>query len=155
MSKLKGRRSGWRWALIAVVLLACLAAWLPDSDYNQILLQNWGISLPSECRYQVVYSKDSGPSFHGDGIRYHVFSLKQSEPVEQMSVWQAAEGETVFAQTYTEALRQWLDALSVPDAYRPEVTGCMYTYAVRHDNSELLMLWSRDTHSIYVAESFL
>ena len=138
-------------SMLVLVLAACL--W--ETDYNRIMAQNWGISLPRECRYREIYSKDTGPSFHGDGIRYHVFSCRNGEPVEQMDVWQEAEGKTVFARTYTDALGQWLDALSVPAAFRPDGSACVYLYAVRHDHSELLMLWNRDTRSIYVAESFL
>ena len=63
----------------AVVLLALfvlsgaprfLSMMLSTSTYTKVIETNWGIDLPEDGAKE-VYSF-SEPSFHGDGIRYHV-----------------------------------------------------------------------------------
>ena len=68
-----------KWLIVAVVLLALfvlsgaphfLSMMLSTSTYTKVIETNWGIDLPEDGGKE-VYSF-SEPSFHGDGIRYHV-----------------------------------------------------------------------------------
>ena len=68
-----------KWLIAAVVLLALfvlsgaprfLSMMLSTSTYTKVIETNWGIDLPEDGAKE-VYSF-SEPSFHGDGIRYHV-----------------------------------------------------------------------------------
>ena len=49
-------------------------------DYTAVVELNWGLSLP-ESREE-VYKTDSGPSFHGDGTRYHVLQYAVGSGIE-------------------------------------------------------------------------
>lgn len=81
-------------SVIAVVIAVVLAAGLPmiqraagRNSYLKVIRNNWGLSLPAGC--VEVYEIDSGPSFHGDGERYHVFKYREGKEVP---VWGNAEG---------------------------------------------------------------
>ncbi|EJW89449.1 hypothetical protein, secreted, partial [gut metagenome] len=63
--------------VITIVLSAIMFfSWKHLTNYNTMLEVNWEISIPSKSSYSEIYSKDSGSSFHGDGIRYHIFLYK-------------------------------------------------------------------------------
>lgn len=125
------------------------------SDYNATLEANWGISIPSKSHYSEIYSKDDGPSFHGDGIRYHIFSYKDYSYVENMFEWEADEKETNFYENYSNTVNEWLDEIDVPSEYRPDYSKCLFWYNSKDDNSEIIILWDKDDNSLYVVESFL
>lgn len=141
-------------AAIAIVIgLACV--WGHLSDYSNTLNANWGFELPSKSHYKEIYSNDSGASFHGDGIRYHIFSYKEAEPIREMLDWSREEGETIFHYSYEEATAQWLSRIEVPAEKLPDYSQCQYWYASRRDNSEILMMWDASKNRVYIAESFL
>ena len=50
--------------------------------YADVLRANWGLVLPENAGLALVYEKDSGESFHGDGVRFSVQTDPDSEPVE-------------------------------------------------------------------------
>lgn len=58
---------------ICGVIAAMFALW-GKGDYSSVLQANWDISLPSAAKCDQIYAKDSGASFHGDGVRFHVFT---------------------------------------------------------------------------------
>ena len=104
--------------------------------YASILETNWGIEFPVKAFCKEVYEQDTGPSFHGDGIRYHVFSYNNVSVIEKMLPWSDTEGNTLAwsqinggektYQTYTEAADAWLGALDVPYEQRPDYEACFY-----------------------------
>ena len=141
---------------VIIVLGAAMALiWKYLADYNTALKANWEISIPSKARYTEIYSKDSGPSFLGDGFRYHVFSYKDHAYVEEMLDWESDEKQTIFHGNYTDAVNAWLDTIEVPAEYRPDDSTCLLWYNSENDNSEIIVLWDRKNSTIYVAESFL
>ena len=46
------------------------------TNYSTALKLNWNIKLPSSAKITEIYENSAEPSFHGDGIRYHIFSYK-------------------------------------------------------------------------------
>lgn len=144
-------------AIVCIVVLgiAMIGMWNRFTDYNTTLQANWGISIPSKAHYSEIYSKDSGASFHGDGIRYHVFSYKDQAPVSELFSWKADEDNSLFYGSYSNAVHTWLDEIDVPLEYRPDYSACLYWYGSQEDNSEIIILWNRENSTIYVAESFL
>lgn len=59
--------------MVIVILLTALLGLIglfSNRPYTKVLEVNWGIDLP-EAGAKEVYAF-SEPSFHGDGIRYHV-----------------------------------------------------------------------------------
>ena len=74
-------------SIIVVVLLCILGfaafmGWRVMSDYNRALNANWGFKVPWQSKYSEIYKTDSGPSFHGDGLRYHVYSYKYEDFID-------------------------------------------------------------------------
>lgn len=140
---------------IIVLSVAMLLMWKHLTNYNITLEVNWQISIPSKARYSETYSKDSGSSFHGDGIRYHIFSYKDHSYVGEMLEWESDEKETIFYSNYSNTVNVWLDTIDVPSEYRPDYSECLFWYNSQDDNSEIIILWDRGNRTIYVVESFL
>ena len=117
--------------------------------YGAVLKANWGILLPAGARE--VYAQDSGESFLGDGLRYHVFSCDAGTAFD----WETEEQATVFHESRRAAAEDWLSELSVPKEARPDFEKCLCWYQSKSDNSELLLFWEEDGGRLCVPESFL
>src|SRR5690606_19110780 len=65
--------------ILIIILIIRFGAYF--INYGIAIKANWGIWLPRG--FKEIYSTDSGPSFFGDGERYHVFyyrkGLKEKE----------------------------------------------------------------------------
>lgn len=140
---------------IIAAITGSVCLWKHLSDYSTVLNANWGFGLLSRSHYTEVYSKDTGASFHGDGIRYHVFSYKEDGPIKEMLDWKDAEGKTIFRSSYKEAVTEWLDRIDVPADEIPNDSECLYWYGSQKDNSEIIVIWDPSKNRVYIAESFL
>ena len=129
--------------------------WRVMSDYNRALNVNWGFKVPWQSQYSEIYKTDSGPSFHGDGLRYHVYSYKYEDFIDLMFAWSPVEREPNYYDSYSEAVTQWLNDLEVPEEYCPEFANCSYWYRTKNDKSEIICLWDAGMNRLYIAESFL
>jgi len=134
---------------------AMLFMWNHLADYNTTLEANWEISIPSKARYSEIYSKNAVPSFHGDGIRYHIFSYKDHSCVGEMLDWESDERETFFYDNYSNTVNVWLETIDVPSEYRPNCSDCLFWYDSQADHSEIIILWDKGKNALYVVESFL
>ena len=141
--------------VIIAVIIGLFCVWNYLSDYSTTLNANWGFELPSKSHYSEVYSKDSGVSFHGDGIRYHIFSYKEAEPINKMFDWSNWEEKTIYSSSYQEAVTEWLNEIDVPAEELPNYSECLYWYESKDDNSEIIVLWDSSKNRVYVVESFL
>jgi len=143
--------------LVIIIVLSAIMffMWKHLANYNTTLEANWEISIPFKASYSETYSKDSGPSFHGDGIRYHIFSYKDHSYVEEMLEWESDEKYTIFYGNYSNTVNVWLDTIDVPSEYRPDYSECMFWYNSQDDNSEIIILWDKEKGHLYVIESFL
>ncbi len=142
--------------IIAFTMLAGgFALWNSLTDYGHIIMLNWNLILPSESGYSEVYSKDSGASFHGDGIRYHVFGYEEEDAIDEMVEWQSTEGRARFQETYAEAVTDWLDSIAVPEAERPDYAECSFWYQNKYGGDEMIVMLDRNQKKLYVAEYFL
>ena len=141
--------------IIIVVSAIMFFMWKHLTNYNTTLEANWEISIPSKASYSEIYSKDSGPSFHGDGIRYHIFSYKDHSYVKEMLEWKSDEKDTIYYDNYSNTVNVWLDTIDVPSEYRPDYSECMFWYDSQDDNSEIIILWDKENSYLYVVESFL
>lgn len=125
------------------------------SDYSNVIWSNWKIRIPADARYEVIYGKDDGPSFNGDGWRYHIYSYEEAEPIERMFVWEENEGKARYDLSYREAVSEWLEIIGVPESEYPDYSDCKYWYDVQTDGSEIIIIWNSDRYRLYIAESFL
>lgn len=146
--------------LIVLVVLAVLITgakhlWEEFSDYSTCLAANWHLSLPSDAHYTEIFQKDEGASFHGDGIRYHVFSYENAQPMEQMIQWQDKTGDTKNSGSYADAADKWLDQIDVPEDQRPNYADCVFGYQIQDDSSQMLLFLDKAQSKLYILEFFL
>lgn len=134
-------------------------------SYFSVLEANWGIELPVKAICKEVYSEDTGPSFHGDGIRYHVFGYANSSEIEKMLPWSDVnentlacsqiQGEEKHYQTYCEAADTWLGELGIPQEQYPDYDDCFCWYENAHDNSEIIIFWNPEINRLYIVENII
>ncbi len=143
--------------LLLVLTLIGVGGYCYLTDYAHVLKQNWGISLPFKSLYKEVYEKDSGASFQGDGVRYHVFSYRYEDDIDLMFVWRGVEDATVYYDSYSQAAAAWLDEIDVPKDKRPDMTNknLSYWYKTKDDHDELLFIRDSERNLIYILESFI
>lgn len=145
------KRKNWKiWllaaAVIATVILVAVTGVVPS--YSRALKANWGISLPWQARMQEVYKKDSGPSFLGDGVRYHVFSYKYEDFIDLMFAWAFNNVDSL-----EESADSWLDEIQVPEEERPAYEQCYYWHKAERNN-DIIIFWNPEQNLLYVVESF-
>lgn len=152
-------RNSVKWAIIlalccAAAIAAAAAGRSFGSGYGAILRANWGFDLPRRGACAEVYAADSGESFHGDGLRYHVYSCRDTH-LESLYAWLPDEHATIYHDSFRAAAEDWLEQLGVPDEQRPAYADCYYWYQSQEDNSELIVFWDKGRETLYVLESFL
>ena len=148
ISRANGRiRHRWgAWILLAAVLLPTLGlVRCTTTGYGDTVYRNWEVALPGG--YQQVYSVDDGPSFNGDGMRYHVLYYPAGVDLEDLLDW-TEDGDTGGAV-------EVLDELDVPASERPDLSQCLLWYARQEDRSRIWLLWDREAATVYIVEFFL
>ena len=146
---------------VILVLAACALVvaislcWKVFSDYSRVIKVNWGISLPWKARLAEVYQKDTGPSFHGDGVRYHVYSYKYEDYIDLMFAWPPTEYSTNHYAATSEAAEVWLDEIGVPAEERPNYEKCCSWHKSQEDNSEIIFFWDSEQNRLYIIENFI
>ena len=118
-------------AAILIVMLTGIGILKLFPSYASTIKSNWDISLPIKAVLTETYEKDSGASFHGDGVRYHVFSYKYEDYIDLMFAWTPNEHKTNFYPTTREAAEAWLDEIDVPADERPDYSKC-YSWSKSH-----------------------
>lgn len=126
--------------MLTILLLTSCAI----RSYGEIMEANWDLSLPGG--YRQVYETDTGPSPHGDGIRYHVFSYPAD--TEGFPLWSADPAK------YAPIAQGYLDTLAVPEAERTEFSQCACYFQQRDDNSRLYLFWEEGSGKLYIVEWF-
>lgn len=124
------------------------------TNYSNVLKVNWNIELPKNS-IKEIYSASSDASFHGDGIRYHVFSYKNENEIEELFNWSIEEKETIFYSSYSESVNNWLNKIKISKENYPNYSNCKYWYNKQNDNSEIIILLDSKENRLYIVESFL
>ena len=146
--------------ILLVVLVTLISVWTIYKSivpsYASVLEANWGVELPIKALCKEVYKADTGPSFHGDGIRYHVFTYRYEDYIDLMFAWSGnLENETLFYQSYSEASDIWLDELDIPMEQYPDYDICFCWYKSEHDNSEIIIFWNPEINRLYIVENII
>lgn len=146
-----------RWICVIVLILFAILLVYPrkEASYFPVIEANWGVVFPEEAQWDSVYQCDSGPSFHGDGWRYHVYTYAQETPVAALFSWSEETGEALFSKTYRDASEDWLNQLEVPSALRPDYASCLTWYTSKGDLSQILVFWNAGAQTIYIVENFI
>ena len=138
-----------------IIVVVCCIGWRVFSDYSRVIEANWGISLPWKARLTEIYKKDAGASFHGDGVRYHVYSYKYEDYIDLMFAWPPTEYPTNYYATTSEAAEVWLDEIDVPAEERPDYEKCCSWHKSQEDNSEIIFFWDSEQNRLYIVENFI
>lgn len=132
-------------ALLAAVWLVSRILPLVPGSYAQVIRLNWDLRLPEQ--YTERYSADSGPSFHGDGTRYHVFLYDPPDLLTGLVPWREC-GETA-------PMAELMDSLDIPAQERPDFTlPCLTWEAEQRDGSKLYLVYVQGRGLLHVLESF-
>lgn len=121
--------------------------------YADCMNTNWHLNLP-ETDVE-IYVKNSGASFTGDGIRYHIlqYDEESADIILKSFDWEAGELNSELA----DKMEEWLDSIDVPLEDRPKQNEWKHTTLLRKEcNSDhLIMFFDEDTNQLYVVEYFL
>ena len=133
---------------IVVVVINMGKALFPS--YEEMYKGSWGFLLPKSSKYEEIYEKDTGASFHGDGYRYHVYTYELEDGIAEMIEWHNTEGRTKYFPSYCEAVENWLTEIKVEKEQYPIYENAHYYYQRREDNSELILIWNSQEKKIYI-----
>lgn len=142
-------------SVICFIAISLFSSCSAISSYTGVIERNWGFDIPSDASLKAVYEKDEGASFHGDGLRYHVFEYENEEPIYEMCDWSETEQEAIFYSSLKKSANRWLKQLGVDKDYYPDFSRCVHCYQTQDDNSEMIIYWDDDKNMLYVIESFL
>lgn len=121
--------------------------------YADCMNRNWHLNLP-ETDVE-IYVKDSGASFTGDGIRYHIlqYDEESADIILKSFDWEAGELDSELA----DKMEEWLDSIDVPLEDRPKQNEWKHTTLLRkeYNRDHLIMFFDEDTNQLYVVEYFL
>ena len=140
---------------ILIVMLTGIGILRLFPSYASTIKSNWDISLPIKAVLTETYEKDSGASFHGDGVRYHVFSYKYEDYIDLMFAWTPNEHKTNFYPTTREAAEVWLDEIDVPADERPDYSKCYSWSKSQDDNSKIIIFWDNELNKLFIVENFI
>ena len=145
--------------ILLVIMIVLVAAWVIYRaivpSYASVLEANWGVELPAKALCKEVYEEDAGPSFHGDGVRYHVFSYRYEDYIDLMFTWRHTESNTLHYASYSEAADIWLETLNIPEEKYPDYDNCLYWYKAEDDNSEMIIFWNPEINRLYIVENII
>ena len=140
---------------VLIIVIAVFSVLRLFPSYAYAIKSNWDISLPVKAMLTEIYENDSGSSFHGDGVRYHVFSYKYEDYINLMFAWTPNEHKTNYYKTTGEAADAWLDKIDVPLEKRPDYSNCCSWTKAQDDNSEIIFLWDNELNMLYIIENFI
>ena len=106
--------------------------------YADCMNRNWHLNLP-ETDVE-IYVKDSGASFTGDGIRYHIlqYDEESADIILKSFDWEAGELDSELA----DKMEEWLDSIDVPLEDRPKQNEWKHTTLLRKEcNSDYLIMF--------------
>ena len=149
MKQMQGKANWSRWGLLLLAAVLMAASWvLSKPTYLHIIRLNWEVDLPAGCAQ--LYERDTGPSFHGDGVRYHVFAYHRTPKLTDD--WRAEP----LTETQRQQVKDLISKLQVDGADAPDFDRVTHTLTRRQrDNSTLYMLYMADDQSLYVIEHFI
>lgn len=139
--------------VIGAVCLLLLFGGCARRGYGEIIRANWDLALPPD--YTELYQTDTGESFLGDGVRYHVFGYEDGSALEEAVSWQEEPLPTRYSESQTDAAAEFLEKLDVPSEWNIPGGDCRYSTMEKDDGSELLLFWHLTDNRLYIVENFL
>jgi len=140
-------------SILVLLILLTLSGCNPK--YNSTLKANWGFSFPSKAKLVQEYKASSKESFHGDGIRYHVFSYKDEELIFNSLSFSSNDESTLFHNSRSKAADDWLNSIKIPIEWMPNYENTLSWYQSQEDNSEIIIFIDKDKDYLYIVEQFM
>lgn len=135
--------------LFAILLIGAFVYANFNKPYSEIINMNWSIKLPKD--YKEIYSTDSGPSFHGDGTRYHIFQYSSSNDIDRALDW-ANDKNAEMESKVTEILKR----LIIPIEYAPDFQNqYRYFITVKKGPSTIYFIFVPTSKKLYIIEDIL
>lgn len=134
--------------LSIVLFLALLMAYFfkEYNRYSNIINSNWNIKLSKS--YKEIYSTDSGPSFHGDGERYHIFEYKNSDYLNSALPWKNEKNLVL-----EEEIKSIIQKLNISKVYSPNFEQDYKYYSkTQEDSSKIYLLFYPNLNRFYIIE---
>lgn len=138
--------------ILIFILLLCIGVFFSykfikeKNTYSSTIQANWEVELPLE--YKEIYSIDSGPSFLGDGKRYHIYEYANRDEIEEVLNWQS--GKNIIMESSVISI---LKDLKVPDEYIPKLeSDYKYYFKAESDSSMLYIVFSEEANRVYIVE---
>ena len=128
------------------MMIFCLCLCAGCFGYRGVVKSNWGITLPAGGKE--VYEKDSGASFHGDGIRYHALLYDAPEKPAEYLDWKIISGEE-------KASEELLEKISVPEDGRPDYVNSVIYTDEQGDGSRLFIFYNGSGGEVWILEEFI
>lgn len=143
--------------LILILTLFWFFLYKEMDDYTNIIRLNRWVKIPEEANYKEIYSKNSGSSFHGDGLRYHVYSYENEEPIAWMVDWSGniKLNPAVYYDSYVWGIYDSLQEMYSSEENSDKLNNLNFWHKWQDDNSEIIMIQDKEAKKIYIIESFL
>jgi len=141
--------------ILGICAIAAAGFFLIFPGYYFPLRSNWGVELPIMAGLYLESKTDTGPSPHGDGIRYHRYSYKYEDFIDLMFAWGGTEKEALYGKTLRESAEEWMGALEVPAEKRPGYESCLAWHKVKPDNSQIIIIWESERNLLHILENFI
>ena len=127
-----------------VILFGVLFLLKTEKSDIEIYCTNWGISFPDDL--SLIFSQADRNNALGDGIRYSVFSVDESD-MAYFDSWDVLEDVP------TGEIASWLVALEVSKSQWPEfeyaLKGKLYC---KEDGSKLYVLYAENSRKVYFVQ---
>lgn len=138
----------YRFCLFAFLIFCLIVGYkvhlYSHRSYLEVVRLNWGIELPKDGNE--IYSTDSGPSFHGDGVRFHIFQYNHE------LTFPDRETETSSIENVSALLTQ----LAVPLEHRPDLdhVTLVELHAKKDQRNTLYLLYDTEEQRLFILENF-
>jgi len=135
-------------ALFVTAIVGVLVFAFYDQRYTLNIRSNWGIELPAPSKE--IYYTDDGPSWMGDGIRYHLFLYNDVKKINKAFEWENTSNIPMESE-----IVKLIESIDVPDEYAPDFNR-KYKYFIKkssEDSSTLYLIFYEDTNRLYIIEN--
>ena len=149
---------------IFILLIAAFPFWLPlvlwigyglmgqigGEDTAGAYEKRWEIELSSE--WKEVYYADSGPSFHGDGMRYSIYKNVSVGSIGDLGI-SLIKGKN---DAVSEEVRVVTEALETEDKNHPDFAeDFVWARLLKEDGSYLILLFFPEDNRLFLAEAII
>lgn len=146
MSKLK-KRVFIIGAVACIVLI--ISASIGINAYNHTSKRlyeiNWEITLPKKIHLE--FERSTEPSFHGDGLRYTVFSSKNEISKDFLADFTEKDIEC-----FREEIYAYLEMLEIPTENHPDFEHSCCVKKMEMYANKLYLLYDKDNNLLYAVQ---